>query len=178
MKTSYLAACVGVLLFLAITPVAAEEGLEDELTALVQSMNRLVEVLERQASDSGLRRVGLVVQILDIRARQQEALQLELRSLEDREQRTHGYIASNETKFENLKKQISESIDETKRLELEAKRNEMVVYLENNKKQLQHYAQRRVDLENRLIEGEQLTREVEGIVDGWLADLQSSPSSQ
>ena len=152
MKTSNFAACVGVLLFFMTPPVVAEEGLEDELTALVQSMNRLVEVLERQekeqASDYGLRRVGLAVQILDIRARQQEALQVELRSLEDREQRTHGNIASNETRLENVKKQISESTDKMKKLELEARRDQLVVYLGNHKKQLQHYAQRRVDLEN------------------------------
>ena len=123
-----------------------------------------------------MRRVGLAVQILDIRARQQEALQRELRSLEDREQRTHGYIASNETKLQSIQKQISESTDGTKRPELEARRNEREVYLGNHKKQLQHYAQRRVDLENRLIVGERLTREVEGIVENWLADLQSRPS--
>ena len=182
MRASQFAACAAAFLCLPFTSVVGQDGLEDELKALVQSMNRFVEVLERQeqkrATESGLRRVGLAVQILDIRARQQESLQKELRSLEDQEQRTLGYIASNETKMENLKKQISESVDETKRQELEANKNDIVVYLEINKKRLQHYAQRRVDLENRLIEGERLTAEVEDIVESWLEDSQSRPSSQ
>ena len=179
MRASQFAACAAAFVCLPFTSVIGQDGLEDELKALVQSMNRFVEVLEKQErSESGLRRVGLAVQILDIRARQQESLQKELRSLEDQEQRTNGYIASNETKMESLKKQISESVDETNRLELEANKNDIVVYLEINKKRLQHYAQRRVDLENRLIEGERLTAEVEDIVESWLEDSQSRPSSQ
>ena len=180
MKVSQSAACAATLLCLSFTSVAGQDGLEDELKTLVQSTNRLVEILERQeqrrATEFGLRRVELAVRILDIRTRQQEALQKELRGLEDQEQRTHGYIASNETKIGNLKKQISESADEVDKVELEAKKSEMLIHLENNKKRLEHYAQRRVDLENRLIGGERLTLEVEGIVEGWLEESQGSPS--
>lgn len=160
---------------LTIGPVKAQDALTGEVAALVDSMNRLVQVLESRerdrAGDDDLRRIGLAVQILDIRTRQHEALQKELRNLEDAEQRTIAYIASREIRLKNAKKQMLEAKDEATRLEHEIDRDEILVSIDNYRKRLEHYAGRRSELESRIIDGERLTLDVEAVVDGWLTEL-------
>jgi len=164
------------LLGLSPSPVAQEES-GDDLAALVRAVNRLVETLEqhakRQQGDSDLRSIGLAVQILDIRTRQHDSLQKELRSLDDREQRSQGYLANSQSKVERLKRQISETTDDIQRAELEDERDQYLGYVENVTKQLERFTQTRADLQNRIILLERLSREVEGVVDDWLGELTS-----
>ena len=163
------------LLLILSPPLVAQEDAEEELAALVRAVNRLVETLEqqsrRQGTDSNLKRVGLAVQILDIRSRQYDSLQKELRSLDDREQRSRGYLASQQNKLEHVKSQISETVDAAQRLELEEKRDQTTVYIENLTTQLEHFAQRRADLQSRIILLQQRNMEAESIVDDWLEEL-------
>ena len=161
-------------------PLFAQEGVEGELAGLVHAVNRLVAGMEnnqiQQKQELDLRRVGLAVQILDIRARQHDALQEQIRSIDDREQREMTSLSSYTTRLQIMKKQIADETDETLILELETERDQFRTIIENKQKTLDYLAIQRVDLQNRLIEREQRTQEVESVVENWLESLPGQPA--
>jgi hypothetical protein len=171
---------VTLLLSLTASPVLAQEGVEGELAGLVRAVNRLVGGMEnnqrQQKQELDLRRVGLAVQILDIRARQHDALQEQIRSIDDREQREMTSLSSYATRLKMMKKQISDETDKTIILELETERDQFRTIIENKQKTLDYLAIQRVDLQNRLIEREQRTQEVETVVERWLESLPGQPA--
>lgn len=171
---------VAAVLVLTAFPAAAQDAPPDskeELQALVQATTRLVESLERsetaRLADRNLLQVQVAVQLLDIRVKQQETLQRALRSIDDREQRLNGYIAASEVKLENMKKQISDALDEQQKLELQAKYDERMVYLTNQTNELDYLAQRRATLQSRLMDGERSVLDIEELVQGWVAEVQN-----
>ena len=171
---------VAFVLALGTFPVTAQEhtsDIEDELQALVRATTRLVESLERreraESSDHQLQQIQVAVRILDIRVRQQESFQSAMDSVEGREQRLHGWIAGNEVRVENLKQQIAKTLDESKKLELQLKLQEQVVYLENRKKELEYATERHSLLQTHLLDGDRLVREIEDLVQTWVGEVQN-----
>ena len=75
-----------------------------------------------------------------------------------------------------MKKQIADETDEMVILELETERDQFRTIIENKQKTLDYLAVQRVDLQNRLIEREQRTQEVETVVEDWLESLPGQPA--
>lgn len=180
MKRIVLRIAIILLLTFPGIPLFAQEGVEGELAGLVHAVNRLVAGMEnnqiQQKQELDLRRVGLAVQILDIRARQHDALQEQIRSIDDREQRERTSLSSYTTRLQMMKKQIADETDETVILELETERDQFRTIIENKQKTLDYLAIQRVDLQNRLIERERRTQEVETVVENWLESLPGQPA--
>lgn len=169
-----------VAFILVARPVLAQDGpagIEQELTALVRVTTRLVESLERQEkaqlSEHRMLQVQVAVRLLDIRVRQHDSLQEALDRLDDREQRLQGYVAANEVRLDNFAKQIAETLDDAKKLELEAQRDDRVVYISNQKKELEFIVQRRTTLQNRLLADERSALDIEDMVQAWVEDVQN-----
>jgi len=181
MKIPYpIVSLVAAVLVLTALPATAQDESPDvkgELQALVQATTRLVESLERsetaRLADRNLLQVQVAVQLLDIRVKQQETLQRALRSIDDREQRLNGYIAASEVKLGSIKQQISDALDESKKLELQADYDVRVVYLTNQSNELDYLAQRRATLQGRLMDGERSVLDIEELVQGWVAEVQN-----
>jgi len=175
MKSCLLAIGSSVIVLVSSVVVAESEnrpGIEDELATLVETTAKLIETLEGRAELSGdqsLQKIAIAVHLLDIRTRQQEALQGEYRGLDDREQNYLGYIALNHTKMDNLDKSIAAAIDESKKLELQSRRSQVETYAKNHEQRLEYLTRRRVEIQNQLIEGERRLREVEDMVQEWLS---------
>lgn len=180
MKRIVLRIAIILLLTFPGIPLFAQEGVEGELAGLVHAVNRLVGGMEnnqrQQKQELDLRRVGLAVQILDIRARQHDALQEQIRSIDDREQRERTSLSSYTTRLQMMKKQIADETDETVILELETERDQFRTIIENKQKTLDYLAIQRVDLQNSLIERERRTQEVETVVENWLESLPGQPA--
>ncbi len=184
MRSRCFTAAIAILVVLGVLPCSAQatpaSGVEKELQSLSRATTRLVESLERreldQLSDRDLLQVQVGVRLLDIRVRQQETLQKRLDNLENRQRRLDGSIAANEVKVENLNKQIAEAIDESQKLERESARALRVVYLKNQRDEIEDLAQRRAELEGRLIEGERFVADIEDLVQQWVTETQADHS--
>lgn len=171
-----------VALFLSSSSLLAQDDGRTELADLVRAVTRLVDTLEREARCSGanedLKSISLAIQVLDIRTRQYESLQRELRTEEDQLHRLQGVLASRQSTLEGLEHQIPRALDDAERAGLEQQRDHQAVIIESLKKQVAQLDNRRSGIQNRVILLDRSTAEIEGIVADWLDEMATSSEQE
>jgi predicted nucleic acid-binding Zn-ribbon protein len=161
-----------------LASAAEATTLEEGVAELTRAVTRLVAVVERQAQGSAagqdLDRLRVLVSLLDIRSRRYEALQDELGTLEDREESTKRSISSVESRIEGIEERVEAGGEEAELAKLRERLAELAIQLRNHESRLDHAHRRQLDIQGQLVEQERLVRDIEGLVEGWLAEFEWS----
>jgi DNA repair exonuclease SbcCD ATPase subunit len=155
---------------------ADEPALEDELATLARSMTRLVEILERQERERvgalSLEKLKVAVSILEIRARKYDALQRELRDLEDEEQSVHERSAAIDAQLAFLRKRLTETAHEGEIAELREEQSDLEIQLERMRSRSEHVSRRQEELRGRIAEQGRLMQDFELLIEDGVEQLQ------